>query len=217
MALFRSSERTTPASNDGSVVEPEAMAVPVRAGRVEAAPTEQATDPATTQTTRKGQTPKKGRPTLSREQAHAERMERLHPTLTRKQQRQVSAAARRRDNLARLDRQEASPERTLLRDHIDAKFLVTEYMIPVALLLVIASMVTVTSATAQYVISVLMTLFVITWIVTVVVVWRGYKKLARQRIDNPNFRGLLMYALNRMMLFRRFRTPAPRIKRGEQY
>lgn len=204
MALFRSSERSTRASGQTSAVEPDGVAVPQSEQEAQAA-------------LRKGQTPKKGRPTVSRQQAHAERMERLHPTLTPKQQRQVSAASRRRENLERLDRQESTPERVLLRDHIDAKFLVTEYMIPVALLLVVASMVTVNDPRAQTVIAVLMTLFVITWVGTVVMVWRGYKKLARQRIDNPRFRGLVMYALNRMMLFRRFRTPAPRIKRGEQY
>ena len=42
------------------------------------------------------------------------------------------------------------------------------------------------------------------------------KPAMTRRLTAP-LRGLLMYGFNRQMTFRRWRRPAPRIKRGEAY
>ena len=51
----------------------------------------------------------------------------------------------------------------------------------------------------------------------VVLMWRSYKRLLAERHPGTPLRGLLMYGFNRQMTFRRWRRPAPRIKRGEAY
>ena len=45
--------------------------------------------------------------------------------------------------------------------------------------------------------------------------WRSYKKLLAERVPNASKRGLLMYMINRAMMIRRFRRPAPRNNRGD--
>ena len=47
--------------------------------------------------------------------------------------------------------------------------------------------------------------------------WRGFKKVLAERLPKVSPKGLLMYGMNRMIQIRRFRMPAPRIKRGEAY
>jgi hypothetical protein len=47
--------------------------------------------------------------------------------------------------------------------------------------------------------------------------WRGFKKLLAVRVPKASTRGLLMYGVNRAIQIRRFRMPAPRVKRGESF
>ena len=47
--------------------------------------------------------------------------------------------------------------------------------------------------------------------------WRGFKKVLAERLPKASPEGLLMYGMNRSIQIRRFRMPAARIKRGEEY
>jgi len=158
---------------------------------------------------------RKSEPTLTRKQAEAARMQRLHPNLTPKEQRKADREAQAKARIDAWDKVEASPERVLARDYVDTRWTITEFMFP-AMILIMAG----TMATAQWpLISVsiglglwvmLILSFINTWFI-----WRGFKKLLLQRVPRASLRGLLMYMFNRAMWIRRFRRPAPRINRGE--
>ena len=47
--------------------------------------------------------------------------------------------------------------------------------------------------------------------------WRGFKKVLAARLPKASPKGLLMYGMTRGTQLRRFRMPAPRVKRGEGY
>ena len=47
--------------------------------------------------------------------------------------------------------------------------------------------------------------------------WRGFKALLAARMPGTSPRGLLMYGITRGTQLRRFRMPAPRIKRGDKF
>jgi hypothetical protein len=47
--------------------------------------------------------------------------------------------------------------------------------------------------------------------------WRGFKRVLAERLPGASTRGLLMYGVNRSIQIRRFRLPAPRLKRGDRY
>ncbi len=59
--------------------------------------------------------------------------------------------------------------------------------------------------------------YIAVMVADVVLMWRSYKRLLAERHPGTPLRGLLMYGFNRQMTFRRWRRPAPRIKRGEAY
>ena len=158
---------------------------------------------------------RKSEPTLTRKQAEAARMQRLHPNLSPKEQRKADRDAQAKARIDAWDKVEASPERVLARDYIDTRWTITEFMFP-AMILIMAG----TMATAQWpLISVsiglglwvmLILSFINTWFI-----WRGFKKLLLQRVPRASLRGLLMYMFNRSLMIRRFRRPTPRINRGE--
>ena len=158
---------------------------------------------------------RKSEPTLTRKQAEAARMQRLHPNLTPKEQRKADREAQAKARIDAWDKVEASPERVLARDYVDTRWTITEFMFP-AMILIMAG----TMATAQWpLISVsiglglwvmLILSFINTWFM-----WRGFKRLLLQRVPRANLRGLLMYMFNRSLMIRRFRRPTPRINRGE--
>ena len=158
---------------------------------------------------------RKSEPTLTRKQAEAARMQRLHPSLTPKEQRRADRDAKAKARIDAWDKVEASPERVLARDYIDTRWTITEFMFP-AMILIMAG----TMATTQWPLvsvsiglglwAMLILSFINTWFM-----WRGFKKLLLQRVPRANLRGLLMYMFNRALMIRRFRRPAPRINRGE--
>lgn len=163
---------------------------------------------------RKGQTPKKGRPTRSRAEAEAERMQRLHPNLTKKEQRRANAQARSAAREAAWDRQQAAPERQLMRDYVDARWTITEFILPVMLVMIAISFAFARNVTVQMVVLVVMIALLVGWFANTWLMWRGYKRQALARVDRPNFRGVFMEMNSRMMTIRRFRRPLPRVDRG---
>lgn len=157
---------------------------------------------------------KKAAPTRTRKQAEAERMEKLHPTLSPKEQRKADRAARSNARLDAFEKQEASPERRLLRDYVDSRWTINEFMLPGMILIMAATMFTTSNlALSTYIalgLWVLMGLAIInTWFM-----WNGFKKVLEERLPGTDKRGLLMYMFNRALMIRRFRRPAPVVPRG---
>lgn len=158
---------------------------------------------------------RKVEPTRSRRQAQAERMERLHPTLTPKQQRKASARARQEQRLEAMEKVERSPGRELARNYVDTRWTVNEFLFPIMILLMAASMATMANqAVSSYIL-------LSTWVLIAVgiiqgyVMWRGMKKLLLQRHPGASTKGLAMYMFSRSIMIRRFRNPGPVIKRGD--
>lgn len=160
---------------------------------------------------------RKGRPTPSRAEAQAARMERLHPTLTPKQQRAQARIADRLDRQRRWDTMEAAPERSLLRDFVDARWTFTEFIIPLAIVDMAVSIGAAQWPAVSLTTSLVMTAIFLGMVINIGWMWWRFKSELRTRIPGARRRGLLMEMMNRMITIRRFRRPGPRINRGDSY
>lgn len=223
MGLFRPYERKTtteqerPHRRTRLVPEKEpARPVGAKEKKQEKAPTAE-TDPASTgktQVTRR--TPvRKSQPTLTRKQAEAARMERLHPNLSPAEQRKADRAARSKARIDAWDKLEASPERVLARDYVDTRWTITEFMMPMMLVVMASMIFTLNNLVLSSIISVSLWVLLLFSLINTWLMWRSFKKLLAQRVPNANPRGLLMYMFNRALMIRRFRRPGPRINRGD--
>ena len=128
MGLFRPYERKEAGASSDQIatLTPKGQ----KAAEKEAAREAKASQPevavqTTSETTGSGkiQVTRKAGPTRSRRQAEADRMERLHPTLTPKQQRKAASKARQQQRLEAMDKVENSPERQLTRDEHFKKYI----------------------------------------------------------------------------------------------
>lgn len=160
---------------------------------------------------------RKDGPTPTRAEAEKARMERLHPNLTPKELKEAERNAKRAAREESWNAQQNTAEKVLMRDYVDARWTITEFLLPIMLVLVAISFAFARSAAAQSVIMGLMVFLLLSWVGNVWWAWRGFKAEAHRRIKNPVFRGVLMEMNSRMMSIRRFRNPGPRIKRGEEY
>lgn len=174
--------------------------------------------------TRDPQAPK-GRPTPKRSEAQSQRRSVANTTLTRK-----DAAKRQRDERrVAMDRQrqalasgderylparDKGPVRKFARDWIDSRFNVAEFFLPMAVVILVLSMVRVGALQS---IALLLWLIVIVLIVldAVVSAVRLRKRLA-ERFPDQNTKGAVRYALMRSLQMRRLRLPKPQVKRGER-
>jgi len=175
-------------------------------------------EPSIDETSVEGRGPrKKDAPTPTRKQAEAARRERIRPSLSPKQQKAASREAqrlRRADAFAKADN---TPEKVLLRDYVDAKWHLSEFLMPVLIVLMAFSFIATRNVNLLFYTTVGTWVLLAAAIVDIALTWRGYKKLARERLRNPNFRNMLFYAVNRLIQIRRFRVPGPRIERGGTY
>jgi hypothetical protein len=124
----------------------------------------------------------------------------VNPVLTKKEARVHERDVRRANQTKAVAAQDNLPERVLLRDYIDARFNVTEILLP-AWILVLA-------------VVLLGTRWPTVVEIAMYVMWRGYKKLLALRHPGASTRGLFMLAVNRALSIRPWRAPTPRVKRG---
>ncbi|MET7457566.1 DUF3043 domain-containing protein [Streptomyces sp. NPDC005574] len=167
----------------------------------------------------------KGRPTPKRSEAQSQRRSVATTPTTRK-----DAAKRQRDERrAQMDRQrqalaggderylparDKGPVRKFARDFIDSRFSVAEFFLPMAVVILVLSMVRVGA---------LQSIALLLWLVVIVLIvldsiatgFRLKKKLA-ERFGDQNKKGAVAYALMRSLQMRRLRLPKPQVKRGER-
>lgn len=160
---------------------------------------------------------KKGTRTPTRAEAEAARMARLHPQLSPKEAKKAQRQAEREQRLRSLAAAERIPERQLVRDHVDSQLTITEFTIPLMLVIMAVSLGFGSSFTVQQVTSGLMFAIFVLWLVNITLRWRSFKRIALERGLRPKQRGLMMYMINRMMTLRSLRRPEPRVQRGESY
>ncbi|MPY62822.1 DUF3043 domain-containing protein [Streptomyces spongiae] len=176
------------------------------------------------QQTRDPQAPK-GRPTPKRSEAQAQRRSVANTPTTRKEAAKRSRDERRaalekqRQALAGGDERylpvrDKGPVRKYARDFVDSRFSIAEFFLPLAVIILVLSMVRVASLQN---IALLLWLFVIVLIV-VDSFWIAFrlKKQLSERFPNENRRGAVAYALMRTLQMRRLRLPKPQVKRGER-
>jgi hypothetical protein len=174
--------------------------------------------------TRDPQAPK-GRPTPKRSEAQTQRRSVAQTPTTRK-----DAAKRQRDErrvqmekqrqaLASGDQRylpvrDKGPVRKFARDFVDSRFCVAEFFLPMAVVILVLSMVRVGPLQN---IALLLWLVVIVMIVvdSIVIVIRLRKQLPARFPDVPT-KGAVRYALMRTLQMRRLRLPKPQVKRGER-
>lgn len=167
----------------------------------------------------------KGRPTPKRSAAQSQRRSVANTSMSRKdaakRQREERRAAleRQRQALASGDERylparDKGPVRRFARDFVDSRFNIAEFFLPMAVVILVLSMVRVP---ALQNIALLLWLIVIVLIVldSFVTAFRLKKRLA-ERFPNEGRRGAVAYALMRSLQMRRLRLPKPQVKRGER-
>lgn len=157
----------------------------------------------------------KDAPTPTRAQREAERMERLHPTHTPREQRKADREARAKQRTEAWDQMESSRERTLVRDYVDTRWTVAEFMLPAMMVVMAGVMFTMQWPTVSTYIALMLWVLMFATMVNIFLLWRGFKRLLDERYPGASRRGLLMYMFNRSLMIRRFRRPAPEINRGD--
>ena len=73
---------------------------------------------------------KKDRPTPTRKEAEAARRQRMTTTLSKKEARAASSRQNRAARMKAISAREAAPEKVLMRDYIDSRFNLGEFLLP---------------------------------------------------------------------------------------
>lgn len=167
----------------------------------------------------------KGRPTPKRAVAQSQRKAVVASTGNRKEdakrarERRRVEMAKQREALANgderyLPNRDKGPVRRYVRDFVDSRFSVAEMFLPLAVLILVLSMVRVPSIQN---IALLLWLGVIALIlVDSVGMFIRLRKALNERFPNEPKRGAVAYGLMRTLQMRRLRLPKPQVKRGER-
>ncbi|MFD9354235.1 DUF3043 domain-containing protein [Streptomyces sp. NPDC060031] len=167
----------------------------------------------------------KGRPTPKRAVAQSQRKAVVASTGNRKEDAK-RARERRREEMAKqrvalangderyLPARDKGPVRKFVRDFVDSRFSVAEMFLPLAVIILVLSMVRVQSIQS---IALMLWLGVIVLIIldSIGLVFRLRKALTERFPDEPR-RGAIAYGLMRTLQMRRLRLPKPQVKRGER-
>ena len=167
----------------------------------------------------------KGRPTPKRSVAQSQRRSVANTTMSRKEaskrQREERRAAleRQRQALASGDERylparDKGPVRRFARDFVDSRFHIAEWFLPMAVVILVLSMVRV--AQLQNIALLLWLVVIVMIVLDSVVTGFRLKKTLAERFPDENRRGAVAYALMRTLQMRRLRLPKPQVKRGER-
>ncbi|MCJ0868155.1 DUF3043 domain-containing protein [Streptomyces sp. ZAF1911] len=167
----------------------------------------------------------KGRPTPKRAVAQSQRKAVVASTGNRKEDAKRARERRRvemtkqREALANgderyLPNRDKGPVRRYVRDFVDSRFSVAEMFLPLAVIILVLSMVRVPSIQN---IALLLWLGVIALIIVDSVgMFIRLRKALNQRFPDEPKRGAVAYGLMRTLQMRRLRLPKPQVKRGER-
>ena len=155
---------------------------------------------------------KKVAPTPSRKAAEAARRQRLNPTLSPKQAKARQRATQSENRDRAFQDMEGSPQRQLMRDVVDSRFNVAEFAMPIMLGVLATTFLPNAEAWISWGLYLTWGYFALI-VVDAYLIWRKFRGLATQR-GLPT-KGMGFYGFNRSLSFRRWRRPAPRLKRGD--
>jgi hypothetical protein len=160
---------------------------------------------------------KKNRPTRSRKEAEAARMAVLHPKLTKKEAQARDRQAANKRSAQRLVEYEQTPERVLLRNYIDSRWSLTEFMLPIMVVMLVVSLLGAAFPTLVFGVTIGLYVLAAISVVNMFLTWRGFKEELQLRYPGASSKGLLGTMISRMMAMRRLRNPGPVVARGEAY
>lgn len=176
------------------------------------------------QQTRDPEAPK-GRPTPKRSEAQSQRSSLAKPPANRKEGTKRKREARRADMAKQREALASGDERYLpardkgrvrrfTRDFVDARWCVAEFFLPIAVIILVLSML---PSRQMQNISLVLWLFVIVVIIfDSVGLGIRLKRALRERFPDESKRGAVMYGLMRTLQLRKMRLPKPQVKRGER-
>lgn len=160
---------------------------------------------------------RKDRPTPSRKEAEAARRQRVTRTMSKREARQEASRASRASRTRTMNAREMTPEKALLRDYVDSRFNLGEYLLPSLVVILAATFLSSALPRVTLFATIAMYLYVTLVLLDGYLLFRGFKKLLAARLPGASPRGLGMYGMNRSIQIRRFRMPPPRVKRGEAF
>jgi hypothetical protein len=160
----------------------------------------------------------KGRPTPKRKEAEAANKRPLVPADRRAAAKSARTAARAQRDLEframqtgderHLPAKDRGPVRRYIRDHVDARWNLGEFFLPVALVFVVLTFALGRYAELLAILTVVLYGIVLLTILDAYLMWRGLKKrLIAKFGDDARQRGLAMYAVMRAFQLRRARLP----------
>ncbi|QNP62940.1 DUF3043 domain-containing protein [Streptomyces genisteinicus] len=168
----------------------------------------------------------KGRPTPKRSEAQGSRRARansapLDRKAAMKRQREARRAdlAKQREALASGDERylparDKGPVRRFVRDFVDSRFCIAEFFLPLAVVILVLSMIRV--AQLQNIALLLWLGVIVLIVVDSIGLTIRLKKQLRERFPDEPKRGAVAYGLMRTLQMRRLRLPKPQVKRGER-
>jgi hypothetical protein len=115
-----------------------------------------------------------------------------------------------------MPRQHLGAPRRFARDFIDARTTVTEFMLPAAVVSMIALFFFGNSVTIMTAVTLALLLLMVTWAFEALILLRKMRKQAAAKFGADKLpRMYAIYGLTRLMQIRRMRLPKPQIKRGQ--
>ncbi len=166
----------------------------------------------------------KGRATPSRKEAEAARMKRLTPPKSRKEAsalrkekvREARANARRGLETGEeryLPARDQGPVKRLIRNYVDSRRTIGEFMLPIFFLIFILVYVN-SEWAARFSSSAFLTVILLLFMDSIRIT-RGAKAVVRARFGADETKGVTMYTLLRAWQMRRLRMPKPQVKAGD--
>ena len=168
----------------------------------------------------------KGRPTPKRKTSEALNKRPLVPA-----DRKAAGKSARVANRAQRDREyqamqtgderylpakDKGPVRRYVRDHVDARWNLGEFFLPIAMVFVLATFLFAKNQFISTIVVLTLYAVVLITIIDAFIMWRGLKKkLAAKFGKDAYLKGLAMYAVMRAFQIRRARLPKPQVKHGE--
>jgi hypothetical protein len=163
----------------------------------------------------------KGRPTPKRNEAQSARRKAANTPTDRKAATKAAREARRvdlakrREALANGDERNLpashqGPVRKFTRDYVDSRYRVAEFFLPMAILILIGSLMPAVQTLSLF----LWVLVIVLILIDSVITGISLRRQLAKRFPDQNTRGALAYGLMRTLQMRRMRLPKPQVQRG---
>ena len=115
-----------------------------------------------------------------------------------------------------LPARDKGPVRRWIRDYVDARRSPGEYLLPISVILMLATFLVPTQPTVGLAVVALIYVVILLTVVDIVLLARRLKKLLTAKFGAQRVvRGTVMYAVMRVFQMRRMRLPKPQVQRGQ--